>query len=118
MGPTVVKLTASKMFRRAAGFTLRMESNLSVRENSLSLDIVVSTTKAIVHKKLSLEFNAVNSPKNLSDLNFQNKLINRPLMANSTRENSKDKNNARWGAVQNLNHIVAQELSNDEFLSY
>ena len=70
MVPTVVKLTASKMFRRAAGFTLRMESNLSVRENSLSLDIVVSTTKAIVHKKLSLEFNAVNSPKNLFDLDF------------------------------------------------
>ena len=75
MGPTVVRLTASKMLRRAAGFTLRMESNLSVRENSLSLDIVVSTTKAIVHKKLSLEFNAVNSPKNLCDLDFQNKLI-------------------------------------------
>ena len=70
MGPTVVKLTASKMFRRAAGFTLRMESNLSVHENLLSLDIVVSTTKAIVRKKLSLVSNVVNSPKNLFGLNF------------------------------------------------
>ena len=70
-----LSLTVSKMLIHAAGYTLRMESNLNVRENSLSLDIVVSITKAIVHKKLFLEFNAVNSPKNLSDLDFQNKLI-------------------------------------------
>ena len=70
MVPTVVKLTVSKMFRHAAGYTLRMESNLNVHENLLSLDIVVSTTKAIVRKKLSLVSNAVNSPKNLFGLNF------------------------------------------------
>ena len=52
-----------------------MELNRNVRENMLLLAFVVSTIKATVLRKPSLEFNAVNSPKNLSDLDFQNKLI-------------------------------------------
>ena len=72
---TVARLTVSKILSHVAGYTLLMESNLNVQENLLSPGIVVSITKAIVRKTLSLVSNAVNSPKNLSDLDFSNKIV-------------------------------------------
>ena len=72
---TVARLTVSKILSHVAGYTLLMESNLNVQENLLSPGIVVSITKAIVRKRLSLVSNAVNSPKNLSDLDFSNKIV-------------------------------------------
>lgn len=63
----VVKLMVSKILHRADGSTQHMELNLNVQENMLLLAFVVSTIKATVLRKLFLEFNAANSPKNLSD---------------------------------------------------
>ena len=64
----VVKLMVSKILHRVDGSTQPMELNLNVQKILLLLAFVVSTIKATVLKKHFLEFNAANSPKNLSDL--------------------------------------------------
>ena len=71
----VARLMVSKMLSHVAGYTLPMESNLNAQENLLSPGIAVSITRAIVRKKLSLVSNAVNSRKNLSDLDFSSIFI-------------------------------------------
>ena len=63
----VVKLMGLKILIRVDGSTQHMELNPNVQENMLSLAFVVSTIKVTVLRKRSLEFNAVNSPKNLFD---------------------------------------------------
>ena len=64
----VVKPMASKILHHVDGSTQHMELNLNVQENMLLLAFAVSTIKATVLRKPSLEFNAANSLKNLSDL--------------------------------------------------
>ena len=63
----VVKLMELKILHRVDGSTQHMELNPNVQENMLSLAFVVSTIKVTVLRKRFLEFNAVNSPKNLFD---------------------------------------------------
>ena len=63
----VVKPMASKILHHVDGSTQHMELNRNVQENMLLLAFVVSTIKATVLRKPSLEFNAANSLKNLYD---------------------------------------------------